>query len=85
MNDIKLDKSIPELATIKKWLNAHCGKRWEARNYKGEQIDWRKVHNLRKSKELVDNMPTTTYISFNKREDMMEFLQKWPSEVLINS
>tara|TARA_B100002019_G_C21203360_1_gene565270 strand:+ start:26 stop:283 length:258 start_codon:yes stop_codon:yes gene_type:complete len=85
MNDVKLDKSLTELAKIKKWLNAHCGKRWNARNYKGEEIDWRKIHNLRESQNLYDNLPTTTYISFNKREDMLEFLQKWPSEVLINS
>ena len=85
MNDIKLDKSIVELSKVKKWLNAHCGKRWKARDYKGQEIDWRKVHNLRKSADTFNNMSMTTYVSFNKREDMLEFIEKWPSEVLINS
>jgi hypothetical protein len=83
MNNIKLDKSVVELSQVKKWLNAHCGKRWKAHNYKGEEIDWRKIHHLRNSKELVNNMSTTTYITFTKREDMMEFLELWPSDVLL--
>jgi len=84
MNNIKLDKSVVELSQVKKWLNAHCGKRWKAHNYKGEEIDWRRIHNLRNSIEKFDNMSTTTYVEFKKREDMLEFLEKWPSEVLIN-
>jgi hypothetical protein len=83
MNNIKLDKSVVELAKIKKWLNANCGKRWTANNYKNQPIDWRKIHHLRNSKELVNNMSTTTYITFTKREDMMEFLELWPSDVLL--
>lgn len=96
--DAKLDWSLPnkakiaveigEMRDVKYWLLTNVGKRkslWSITDHRGREFNWRAVAGAHKSKQQdLMSMPITLVVSFLNREDMMLFLLRWPSELLLN-
>ncbi len=96
--DAKLDWSLPnkakvaveigEMREVKYWLFSNVGrpnKLWNITDHKGREFNWRAVAGASKSKQQdLMRMPITLVVSFLNREDLMLFLLRWPSELLIN-
>ena len=88
-NKAKLAVEIKEMREVKYWLLSHFGrsnKVWSITDHRGREFNWRSVAGVNKSKQQdLMAMPITLIVSFLNREDMMLFLLRWPSEVLLNT
>jgi hypothetical protein len=86
-NKIKMAVPIGEMREVKYWLLSNIGKSsklWSITDHKGREFNWKAVAGAHKSKQQdLMLMPITLVVSFLNREDMMLFLLRWPSEVLL--
>ena len=87
-NKIKVAVPIGEMREVKHWLLTNISKSnkiWSITDHRGRDFNWRSVAGAQKSKQQdLMLMPITLVVSFLNREDMMLFLLRWPSEVLLN-
>jgi hypothetical protein len=97
-SDTKLDWGLPnkaktaveigEMRDVKYWLLTNIGKSknlWSITDHKGREFNWRAVAGAQKSKQQdLMKMPMTIIVSFTSAEDLMLFMLRWPSELLLS-
>lgn len=80
--------SVQEMREVKHWIINNIGrspKLWSITDHSGREFNWKAVAGAVKSRQLeIANMPITIVVNFSKREDLMLYMLRWPSELLLN-
>jgi hypothetical protein len=81
--------TIQEMREVKYWIINNIGrssKLWSITDYAGREFNWKAVAGATKSKQLeLTKMPITIMVNFSKREDLMLYMLRWPSELLLQT
>jgi len=80
--------TIHEMREVKHWIINNIGrsqKLWSITDHCGREFNWKIIAGAVKSKQIeIARMPITMVVNFSKREDLMMFMLRWPSELLLN-
>jgi hypothetical protein len=81
--------TLQEMREVKHWIINNIGrssKLWSITDYSGREFNWKAIAGAVKSKQMeLARMPITIMVNFTHSEDLMLYLIRWPSDVLINS
>lgn len=81
-NRVKLALTFFQMRRMRRWLVDNCGRRWRASDYRNRPWNWRLIGKLPEEPDGC-GFVVTTWVDFDKREDMMLFLLVWPGEVAV--